>query len=132
MARSRVLNWCRTCAKGRGRYRATWEQFRGDGHAGSIRYEGNALDTQSAATHTRPAERGRISQGDAQTYQPLSSGMAICVEPQALSDSFVAAIDQGTSSSRCLVFDQQGRIVSLSQKEHEQIFPRPGWVEHDP
>ena len=45
---------------------------------------------------------------------------------------YVAAIDQGTSSSRCLVFDLQGRIVSLSQKEHEQIFPRPGWVEHDP
>jgi len=49
-----------------------------------------------------------------------------------LSDRYVAAIDQGTASSRCLVFDQQGRIVSLSQKEHEQIFPRPGWVEHDP
>ena len=47
-------------------------------------------------------------------------------------NSYVAAIDQGTSSSRCLVFDHQGRIVSLSQKEHEQIFPRPGWVEHDP
>jgi glycerol kinase len=54
------------------------------------------------------------------------------MEQRALSDRFVAAIDQGTSSSRCLVFDQQGRIVSLSQKEHEQIFPRPGWVEHDP
>ena len=49
-----------------------------------------------------------------------------------MSDRYVAAIDQGTASSRCLVFDQQGRIVSLSQKEHEQIFPRPGWVEHDP
>jgi glycerol kinase len=49
-----------------------------------------------------------------------------------LNVEYVAAIDQGTSSSRCLVFDLQGRIVSLSQKEHEQIFPRPGWVEHDP
>ncbi len=49
-----------------------------------------------------------------------------------MSDRYVAAIDQGTSSSRCLVFDQQGRVVSLNQKEHEQIFPRPGWVEHDP
>ena len=49
-----------------------------------------------------------------------------------MNDRYVAAIDQGTSSSRCLVFDLQGRIVSLSQKEHEQIFPRPGWVEHDP
>jgi glycerol kinase len=58
--------------------------------------------------------------------------METCEERTALSDRYVAAIDQGTASSRCLVFDQQGRIVSLSQKEHEQIFPRPGWVEHDP
>ncbi|MFC7217902.1 glycerol kinase GlpK [Streptomyces polyrhachis] len=44
---------------------------------------------------------------------------------------FIAAIDQGTTSSRCIVFDKDGRIVSVDQKEHEQIFPRPGWVEHD-
>jgi glycerol kinase len=61
-----------------------------------------------------------------------SPDAGICKERQALSERYVAAIDQGTASSRCLVFDQQGRIVSLSQKEHEQIFPRPGWVEHDP
>ena len=45
--------------------------------------------------------------------------------------SFVAAIDQGTTSSRCIVFDAAGRIVASDQKEHRQIFPRPGWVEHD-
>lgn len=44
---------------------------------------------------------------------------------------FIAAIDQGTTSSRCIVFDRDGRIVSVDQKEHEQILPRPGWVEHD-
>ncbi|HUR07454.1 MAG TPA: glycerol kinase GlpK [Nonomuraea sp.] len=44
---------------------------------------------------------------------------------------YVAAIDQGTTSSRCMVFDQAGRIVSVAQREHRQIFPRPGWVEHD-
>jgi glycerol kinase len=44
---------------------------------------------------------------------------------------FIAAIDQGTTSSRCIVFDTDGRIVAVDQKEHEQIFPRPGWVEHD-
>ncbi|SEQ88414.1 glycerol kinase GlpK [Streptomyces radiopugnans] len=44
---------------------------------------------------------------------------------------FIAAIDQGTTSSRCIVFDRDGRIVSVGQKEHEQIFPEPGWVEHD-
>lgn len=47
------------------------------------------------------------------------------------SGPFIAAIDQGTTSSRCIVFDRDGRIVSVDQKEHEQIFPKPGWVEHD-
>jgi glycerol kinase len=45
---------------------------------------------------------------------------------------YVAAIDQGTASSRCLVFDRRARIVSVAQKEHHHYFPRPGWVEHDP
>ena len=49
-----------------------------------------------------------------------------------MSEHYVAAIDQGTASSRCIVFDRAARIVSVAQKEHEQIFPRPGWVEHDP
>lgn len=46
--------------------------------------------------------------------------------------SHVVAIDQGTTSSRCFVFDDRGGIVAFDQKEHRQIFPRPGWVEHDP
>ncbi|WP_216912926.1 glycerol kinase GlpK [Nocardia noduli] len=45
---------------------------------------------------------------------------------------YVAAIDQGTTSSRCIVFDRHGRVVGVAKREHEQIFPRPGWVEHDP
>jgi len=44
---------------------------------------------------------------------------------------YVAAIDQGTTSSRCIVFDAGGGVVSVAQREHRQIFPRPGWVEHD-
>ncbi|MBO0853230.1 MAG: glycerol kinase GlpK [Nocardia sp.] len=44
---------------------------------------------------------------------------------------FVAAIDQGTTSSRCIVFDGSGRIAGLAQREHEQLFPHPGWVEHN-
>lgn len=44
---------------------------------------------------------------------------------------FVAAIDQGTTSSRCIVFDVDGHIVCSAQREHRQIFPQPGWVEHD-
>ena len=45
--------------------------------------------------------------------------------------SYIAAIDQGTTSSRCIVFDHAGAIAAIVQKEHRQIFPRPGWVEHD-
>jgi glycerol kinase len=45
--------------------------------------------------------------------------------------SYIAAIDQGTTSSRCIVFDATGAIAAIAQKEHRQIFPRPGWVEHD-
>jgi glycerol kinase len=44
----------------------------------------------------------------------------------------IAAIDQGTASSRCIVFDAMGRITSVAQREHRHLFPRPGWVEHDP
>jgi glycerol kinase len=46
--------------------------------------------------------------------------------------TYVGAIDQGTTSSRFIVFDHAGTIVSVDQKEHEQIYPKPGWVEHDP
>src|SRR5262245_2019528 len=45
---------------------------------------------------------------------------------------FVGAIDQGTTSTRFIVFDASGSIVSLAQKEHAQIYPQPGWVEHAP
>ncbi|AFR06308.1 glycerol kinase GlpK [Nocardiopsis alba] len=48
-----------------------------------------------------------------------------------MSQQYVAAIDQGTTSSRCILFDRDGRIVSVDQREHRQIFPKPGWVEHD-
>ncbi|MFT3877695.1 MAG: glycerol kinase GlpK [Propioniciclava sp.] len=47
-------------------------------------------------------------------------------------DQYVLAIDQGTTSSRAILFDRAGRVVSSGQKEHRQIFPRAGWVEHDP
>jgi glycerol kinase len=45
---------------------------------------------------------------------------------------YIAAIDQGTTSSRCMIFDHDGAVVSVAQKEHEHFFPRAGWVEHDP
>ena len=49
-----------------------------------------------------------------------------------MSKSYIGAIDQGTTSTRFIIFDRSGRIVSVAQREHEQIYPRPGWVEHDP
>ncbi|RFS15987.1 glycerol kinase GlpK [Emticicia sp. C21] len=45
---------------------------------------------------------------------------------------YIASIDQGTTSTRCIIFDRKGTIVSVGQKEHEQIYPKPGWVEHNP
>ena len=45
---------------------------------------------------------------------------------------YIAAIDQGTTSSRCMLFDHSGKVISLAQKEHRQIYPQPGWVEHEP
>ena len=44
----------------------------------------------------------------------------------------ILALDQGTTSSRCILFDKQGNICSMAQKEFEQIYPKPGWVEHNP
>jgi glycerol kinase len=44
---------------------------------------------------------------------------------------YVAAIDQGTTSTRFMIFDQAGQVVAVAQAEHEQIYPKPGWVEHD-
>jgi glycerol kinase len=49
-----------------------------------------------------------------------------------VTSGYIAAIDQGTTSTRCIVFDAAGEIVGSAQREHRQSFPRPGWVEHDP
>ena len=46
-------------------------------------------------------------------------------------ESYIMSIDQGTTSSRAIVFDKAGKEVSSSQKEFTQHFPKPGWVEHD-
>jgi glycerol kinase len=49
-----------------------------------------------------------------------------------MADEYVAALDQGTTSTRCMIFNHEGEVVATEQLEHEQIFPKPGWVEHDP
>ena len=45
---------------------------------------------------------------------------------------YVGAVDQGTTSTRFMIFDHEGKVVGIDQKEHEQIYPKPGWVEHNP
>src|SRR5690242_17168929 len=45
---------------------------------------------------------------------------------------YIGAIDQGTTSTRFIIFDRSGVILSSAQEEHQQIYPQPGWVEHDP
>ena len=45
---------------------------------------------------------------------------------------YLLAIDQGTTSSRAMLFDRSGAVVGMAQREFEQLFPQPGWVEHDP
>ena len=47
-------------------------------------------------------------------------------------EKYMMALDQGTTSSRCILFDHKGTICSVAQKEFEQHYPKPGWVEHDP
>ena len=49
-----------------------------------------------------------------------------------MKDQLILALDQGTTSSRAILFNQAGDIVSIAQKEFRQIYPQPGWVEHDP
>ena len=49
-----------------------------------------------------------------------------------MTERYVLAIDQGTTSTRSIVFDRGGRLIAVRQREHRQYFPRPGWVEHDP
>ncbi len=47
-------------------------------------------------------------------------------------DKYILALDQGTTSSRAAIFNRQGRILALAKQEFPQLYPRPGWVEHNP
>src|SRR5665647_2315452 len=49
-----------------------------------------------------------------------------------MSKKYILALNQGTTSSRAIIFDRNGVIISSSQKEFKQIYPHPGWIEHDP
>ncbi len=50
----------------------------------------------------------------------------------ALEKKYVAAVDQGTTGTRCIIFDHESNVIAWHYEEHEQIYPKPGWVEHDP
>ena len=45
--------------------------------------------------------------------------------------AYIASLDQGTSSTRCMIFDKSGAVIAIAQKEHQQFTPQAGWVEHD-
>src|SRR5579885_2792430 len=58
--------------------------------------------------------------------------MSSCARIKLNVDPVILALDQGTTSSRALVFDHGARVLAVAQSEFEQIYPKPGWVEHDP
>ena len=75
--------------------------------------------------HQAASERKELAEAEperAEALGPHSVRMA----------QYVGALDQGTTSTRFMIFDHSGQVVAIDQKEHEQIYPRPGWVEHDP
>ena len=72
-----------------------------------------------------PAHSG----GDARSHGELTAARNVTKETQMA--DYVGALDQGTTSTRFMVFDHHGQVVAVDQKEHEQIYPKPGWVEHD-
>eukprot|EP01037_Dinobryon_pediforme_P028642 gene28642-32002_t len=67
-----------------------------------------------------------------QSRQPVRASGFTNLGVDKLKDKYILALDQGTTSSRAILFDRQGNIVSSAQKEFSQIYPQPGWVEHDP
>jgi glycerol kinase len=64
------------------------------------------------------------------TYQPFNFFAILPIQTLAM-PQYILSFDQGTTSSRAIVFDQKGSIISVAQKEFAQLFPKPGWVEHD-
>src|SRR5579862_4857283 len=80
----------------------------------------------------RVESTGFVCDGIARPGQANQGQQARELERTEAMKGYVGAIDQGTTSTRFMVFDQSARVVASAQKEHEQIFPSPGWVEHDP
>src|SRR5262245_49315174 len=91
---------------------------------------------KNSARSSRHSARGMARIVDSSAYARELSGERLRDEP-ATSDqqptmAFILSLDQGTTSSRAIVFDHDGTVRGVAQKEFTQIFPRAGWVEHDP
>ena len=92
-------------------------------HQGVVGHGGHSSSSAPRLCSTRSATSARRS--------PRSTGAPTATSRLVQPRSLVAAIDQGTTSSRCILFDRAGQPVASHQLEHAQITPRPGWVEHD-
>ena len=106
--------------------------FGGKAHDGLLLAPATLADAlRTLCADHRPASGAEQSQPWLSRGLPLARASCAVIASLPMSARFVAAIDQGTTSSRCMLFDAAGAIVAVAQKEHRQIFPRPGWVEHD-
>ena len=79
-----------------------------------------------------PADRGEVLAVALGTLKELSGTISWCLPKGHAVADFVGAVDQGTTSTRFMIFDHGGNEVGRHQLEHQQILPRPGWVEHNP
>ena len=89
---------------------------------------------ERSADHQDPGATSSLaasahSRGDARSHGEPTAARNVTKETQMA--DYVGALDQGTTSTRFMVFDHHGQVVAVDQKEHEQIYPKPGWVEHD-
>ena len=90
--------------------------------------------TKSLVVIYRPLTRARIVRASAARTE-LSQHKVFANRTlvlTSLASMYVGALDQGTTSTRFMIFDHGGAVVASAQHEHEQIYPQPGWVEHDP
>src|SRR5262249_29640023 len=86
---------------------------------------------QPARAANEGAIHGASEGGTRRLRRPATTCRTFADTMRAMGE-YLAAIDQGTTGTRCILFDLMGRPVASAYREHEQIFPRPGWVEHDP
>jgi DNA-binding IclR family transcriptional regulator len=97
---------------------------------GDVRPERRAGDLPRARRRTLVAA-GRPGPHGARPHAPPALRRNDAAKGFSMVAHYVMSVDQGTTSTRCILFDQGGRMVSVTQREHRQHYPKPGWVEHD-